>query len=202
MAPPARARVPFVGLTGGLGAGKTTALLALAELGAATFSTDAAVHGLLNRPDVREQVAGRFGPGVLRGGEIDRSAVAAQIFASPSDRRWLESVLWPRVGEEVAAWREQVDALDDQPVAAVVEVPLLFESGMEVGFDHTLAVVAAEAVRGERAAARGHEAVDERAERQLTQEEKSQRASFTVRNDGTPEELKQQLSRVLATMQT
>lgn len=202
MAPRASARVPFVGLTGGLGAGKSTALIVLAELGAATFSTDAAVHDLLTGEELRGQIVGRLGPGVLSGGEIDRSAVAAQVFASPSDRKWLESVLWPLVGREVAAWREGVDALDEPPVAAVVEVPLLFEAGMEDGFDHTVAVVAGEAVRAERAGARGHLAVDERADRQLTQEEKSHRADFTVRNDGTPDELKQQLSRVLASMRT
>ncbi len=195
-------RVPFVGLTGGLGAGKSTALIALAELGAATFSTDAAVHELLTGEGLREQIADRLGPGVLSGGEVDRSAVAAQVFASPSDRKWLESVLWPMVGREVAAWREQVDALDEPPAAAVVEVPLLFEAGMEEGFDHTVAVIADEAVRAERARSRGHLAVDERAGRQLNQEEKSQRADFTVRNDGTPEELKEQLSRVLTTMRT
>ena len=100
-------------------------------------------------------------------------------------------------GERVAEWRQEVDALDPPP-AAVVEVPLLFESGMEAVFDATIAVVADEGVREERAGARGHAAVAERAGRQLSQEEKAQRADFTVRNDGTLEELKETLSRVLA----
>jgi dephospho-CoA kinase len=81
---------------------------------------------------------------------------------------------------------------------AVVEVPLLFESGMEAVFDSTIAVVADEATREQRAAARGHAAVAERAGRQLSQAEKAQRADFTVRNDGSLDELKQTLSRVLA----
>ena len=200
MPAPADERVPFVGLTGGLGAGKSTALAAFAELGAATFSTDAAVHELLGGDELRDQIVERLGPGVVSGGEIDRSALAAQVFASPADRRWLESQLWPRVGREVAAWREQVEALEDPPPAAVVEVPLLFEAGMEEGFDNIVAVIADEATRSERAGARGHAAVDERSGRQLTQEEKSQRADFTVRNDGTPEELRALLSAVLATM--
>ncbi|MBA2793049.1 MAG: dephospho-CoA kinase [Thermoleophilaceae bacterium] len=200
MPSPAGERVLFVGLTGGLGAGKSTALAAFAELGAATFSTDAAVHELLGGDELREQIVARLGPGVVSGGDIDRSALAAQVFSSPADRRWLESVLWPRVGEQVAAWREQVEALEVPPPAAVVEVPLLFEAGMEEGFDKTVAVIAEEAVRAERAGARGHAAVDERSGRQLTQEEKSQRADFTVRNDGTPEELKAELSQVLATI--
>jgi dephospho-CoA kinase len=100
----------------------------------------------------------------------------------------------------VAEWKEQVDAADPRPRAAVVEVPLLFESGMESAFDHTLAVVADEAVRGDRAGARGHAAVESRAGRQLTQAEKADRADFVVRNDGTLEELKDALARFLATI--
>ena len=71
----------------------------------------------------------------------------------------------------------------------MVEVPLLFESGMDAGFDATIAVVADEAVRRERAAARGHESVDERTARQLTQDEKAARATYAVANSGTLEEL-------------
>lgn len=198
MPTPASARVPFVGLTGGLGAGKSTALAVFAELGAATFSTDAAVHELLGGDALRDQIVERLGPGMLSGGAIDRTALAAQVFSSPGDRRWLESVLWPLVGEEVAAWREQVEAAEDLPPAAVVEVPLLFEAGMEEGFDTTIAVIAEEALRAERAGSRGHASVDERSGRQLTQEEKSQRADFTVHNDGTIEEFTAELSDVLA----
>jgi len=82
----------------------------------------------------------------------------------------------------------------------VVETPLLFEAGMEDFYDFTIAVVADEELRAERAGARGHQAVTERSGRQLTQEEKSQRATFTIRNDGTLDELKQDLSTILATI--
>ena len=200
MAAPPRARVPFVGLTGGLGAGKSTALAALAELGAATLSADVVVHDLLATEDVRAEVAQRLGPGVVRDGALDRDAVATKVFESPADREWLESLLWPRVGERVLAWRAEIEQVEPPPPAAVVEVPLLFEAGMQDAFDHTLVVAADEAVRAARAGERGHEAVAERAGRQLTQEEKSQRADFTVRNDGTPAELRAELARVLASM--
>ena len=73
-----------------------------------------------------------------------------------------------------------------------MEVPLLFESGMQGAFDATIAVVADEAVRAERAGARGHAALDERAARQLSQQEKAQRATYVVVNDGTVEELESQ----------
>ncbi len=145
-------------------------------------------------------MAARLGEDVIADGRVDRSKVGERVFASPEDREWLESLLWPRVGEKVVAWREEMSGLDPPPPAAVVEVPLLFEAGMEKAFDTTIAVVADEAVRAERAGNRGHSAVDERSGRQLTQEEKSQRADFSVRNDGTPEELKAELSRVLDTL--
>jgi dephospho-CoA kinase len=185
---------PFVGLTGGLGAGKSEALRLLGELGAATLSTDAVVHDLLATDDLRDQVVDRLGPEVMRDGALDRSAIAERVFGDDEARAWLEGVLWPRVGERVAAWRAEVG--DDR--VAVVEVPLLFESGMEDVFDHTIAVVADEGVRERRAAARGHASVAERAGRQLTQAEKAQKADFTVRNDGSLTDLRESLSQVLA----
>jgi dephospho-CoA kinase len=194
------ARVPFVGLTGGLGAGKSEALRALGELGAATLSTDAVVHELLASDDLRETVVGRLGAEVAPGGALDRSLIAERVFGDEDARGWLEGELWPRVGARVAEWRQEVEALEPPPPAAVVEVPLLFESGMEAAFDATIAVVADEDVRAERAGARGHAAVTERAGRQLTQREKAEKADFEVLNDGTLEELRQVLSRVLATL--
>ena len=191
-------RVPFVGLTGGLGAGKSTALAALAELGAVTLSTDAIVHELLATDELRRLLVERFGEEVAPDGSVDRGAVAAKVFDRPEAREWLEGQLWPRVGGRVAEWRSQVEVAEPPPPAAVVETPLLFEAGMEGAFDHTIAIVAEESVRAERAGARGHQAVAERAGRQLSQEEKSQRADFVVRNDGTPDELRSELALVLA----
>ncbi len=200
MGAPSSARVPFVGLTGGMGAGKSTALAALKELGAETLSSDDVVHDLLGTDELREQIAGRFGADVVRDDAIDRGALAAAAFESAESREWLERLLWPRVGDRVARWRTEVEALKPPPPAAVVEVPLLFEADLEARFDHTVAVVADEGIRTERAGARGHQAVVERTARQLSQDEKAQRADFAVRNDGTPEELKAELSRLLATM--
>ena len=192
------AGVPFVGLTGGLGAGKSEALRALGELGAATLSTDAVVHELLASDELRDVVVARLGEEVAADGRLDRSLIAERVFGDEEARRWLEGELWPRVGQRVAEWKQEVDTLDPPPPAAVVEVPLLFESGMEAAFAATIAVVADENVRAERARARGHAAVAERTGRQLSQDEKSQRADFEVRNDGTLDELREKLSLVLA----
>src|SRR4051794_2318926 len=87
------------------------------------------------------------------------------------------------------------------PRAAVVETPLLFEAGMDGVYDATIAVVADEDVRAQRAASRGHAATDERAARQLPQDEKARRATFAVDNSGTVEELEAKLSDVLAKLE-
>ena len=146
--------VPLVGLTGGLGAGKSEALRALGELGAATLSTDAVVHDLLAVPEVRSLVVERLGEEVAPDGRVDRALVAERVFGDDEARQWLEATLWPRVGERMLEWKAAVDAASPQPPAAVVEVPLLFESGMGPAFDHTIAVVADEEVRERRAAER------------------------------------------------
>ncbi len=186
-----------MGLTGGIGAGKSTALAALEELGAAVLSADQVVHDLYESEEVRAAVVARFGPEVAPDGRVDRGALATRAFATDEDRHWLEGLLWPRVGERMVSWRAELERRSPAPRAAVVEVPLLFESGMESGFDATIAVVAPEDVRAERAAGRGHHAVDERAARQLTQQEKAQRATYVVDNDGDIDALRAKLSSVL-----
>jgi dephospho-CoA kinase len=191
------ARLPFVGLTGGIGAGKSEALAALERLGAATLSTDAVVHELYRTDELRDALVERLGDEVAPGGSIDRSAVAAKVFEDPEQREWLEDELWPRVGRRVWEWREEQERRDPPPKAAVVEVPLLFESGMDKAFDSTIAVVADETVRAERAGERGHEGVASRTSRQLSQDEKAQRADFVVENDGTLEQLEAKMSVLL-----
>ena len=189
--------VPIVGLTGGMGAGKSTALEILRRLGAAVLSTDAVVHELLASEPVRAAVVERFGAKVAPGGVVDRPAVAAEAFASDDGTAWLEGLLWPLVGERAGEWISEVRQRSPAPRAAVIEVPLLFESGLTAGYDATIAVISDERVRRQRAAGRGHELADERSSRQLPQEEKARRATFVVRNDGTREDLEGELSAVL-----
>jgi dephospho-CoA kinase len=185
-------------LTGGIGAGKSEALAALARLGAATLSADAVVHSLYEDPEVRDAVVARWGPEVAPDGRVDRAAVARHAFATEAERGWLEGLIWPRVGERIAQWRAAESRREPPPRALVVETPLLFEAGLESGYDATIAVVADEAVRARRAAARGHAALDERTARQLPQVEKAARATYAVENSGTLRELEQELSGVLA----
>ncbi len=191
----------FIGLTGGIGAGKSEALAASERLGAAVLSTDAVVHELLGSDELREALSEHWGERVLAAsGEVDRAAVAEIVFESPEELRWLESVVFPRVGERVVAWRADLEAAPDPPPAAVVEVPLLFEAGIEGIFDTTIAVVSAEQTRAQRAEDRGQPGLGGREARQLTQEEKAERADHVVRNEGTLEELEQSMREVLGSL--
>ena len=193
-------RPPLVGLTGGIGAGKSEALAALGRLGAATLSTDAIVHELYASPELAALVRDRWGEEVAPGGVVDRSAVARVAFADDDERRWLEQQLWPRVGDRVAAFVQAAAEAERPPPAVVIETPLLFEAGMESAYDATVAIVADEDVRAQRAGARGHAAVAERTSRQLSQPEKAARATYAVTNDGSVADLEAALSALLATL--
>lgn len=191
---------PFVGLTGGIGSGKSTALAVLERMGCAVLSTDAVVHELYASDEIVSAVRNRFGNDVAPDGVVDRALLADRAFATPEDRAWLEGLLWPKVGERMADFKAAAEAAEPPPRAIVVEVPLLFESGMDRGYDVTIAVIASEAVRAERAAGRGHRALDERAARQLGQEEKAARSTYVVVNDGEVSELERKLAEVLERM--
>ena len=187
----------FVGLTGGIGSGKSEALAAFKRLGVPTLSTDAVVHDLLGGEEVRRLLHERWGDRVLADGEVDRAAVAAIVFDRPEELSWLEGILFPLVGGRMVAWRAQLEADHD---VAVVEVPLLFEAGIEGAFDATLAVVADEELRAARAAGRGHEGVAGRGARQLSQGEKARRADYVINNDGTIRDLEAAVGEVLAAL--
>jgi dephospho-CoA kinase len=180
-----------------MGAGKSTALKALERLGAAVQSSDTVVHQLYEGAQLRDAVVTRWGTEVAPGGVVDRAEVARRAFADADGREWLEATVWPLVGERMGTWLAQARALEPAPRAIVVEVPLLFEAGMEGMYDATIAVIAAEELRERRAAARGHELTAERAARQLSQEEKAARATYVVKNDGSVQELERELSAVL-----
>jgi dephospho-CoA kinase len=184
-----------IGLTGGIAAGKSEALAAFGRLGAATLSSDAVVHELLESEDLQRRLVERWGPEVAPATGVDRSRIGAIVFAAPEELDWLESQLHPLVGARTAEW---LRALPADAEFAVVEVPLLFEGGREEAFDTTVAVVAAEELRRERATARGHTLVDEREARQLSQDEKASRAEHVIANDGSVEELERDLSALLA----
>jgi dephospho-CoA kinase len=187
-----------IGLTGGIAAGKSEALSAFERLGAATISSDAVVHELLDSEPLLGRLTERWGAEVAPEGRVDRARVGEVVFADPDELAWLEAQVHPLVGERIGAW---LGSLPEDVRIAVVEVPLLFESEMEPVFDTTVAVVTSDEVRRARAEGRGHALVSEREARQLAQEEKAARAEHVVENDGTLEDLEQRLSVLVAKLE-
>ena len=189
--------VPFVGLTGGLGAGKSTALAVLAALGAEVLSADAVVHELYETGEVADAVSARFGSEVFADGRVDRGALARRVFEAEEDRVWLEQLLWPLVGARAQEVHAQASRRRPPPRAVVVEAPLLFEADAASPYEATIAVVADDALRAERIAARDQAALASREALQLPQAEKARRSTYVVVNDGTVAELRERLADVL-----
>jgi dephospho-CoA kinase len=185
---------PFVGLTGGIGAGKSEALAAFERLGAATLSTDRVAHDLLDDPEVKAALVERWGEEIAPNGQVDRERVAEIVFGDRGELAWLESVTHPRVGTHVFEWRR---SLGPGVEVAVVEVPLLFEAAMEGAFDATVAVVADDELRDARLRQRGQGGLEGREARQLDQAEKARRADHVIRNDASLEELESEVRRVI-----
>lgn len=174
--------IAAIGLTGSLGAGKSTALRMFAGLGAGVFSADDAVHELYRRADVCAALRDRFGSAVFgEDGGVDRSALRKVVLADEQSLRWLEEFVHARVGEQM---RRRVRHCSAGTVM-VFEVPLLFDTGMEDMFDLTITIEAERGLRAQRATAPGREAVLEGFDRrQLSPEERMAKADLAFVNDG------------------
>jgi dephospho-CoA kinase len=184
----------FVGLTGGISAGKSEALAAFERAGAATLASDEVVHELLRGKRLRERLIERWGEGIAPDGAVDRARVAEIVFERPEELDWLEAELHPLVAEQFAAWRA---GLPEGVELAVVEVPLLFETGMEAAFDAVVCVIADDGVREERATGLDLAGLEGRRGRQLSQEEKAARATHVITNDGTLAELEARIAELV-----
>ncbi len=184
----------LVGLTGGIGAGKSEALAAFSRRGVPVLSTDKVAHDILDDDQVRDALVERWGDGIAPGGKVDRDEVGRIVFADRDELTWLESVTHPRVGAHVLEWRE---SLGPEVEIAVVEVPLLFEAAMEDAFEATLAVVADDEIRDARLRERGQAGLAGREDRQLDQAEKERRADHVIRNDASLEELDREVNQLM-----
>jgi dephospho-CoA kinase len=176
-----------VAITGGIGAGKSTALDAFRAHGAATVSSDEIVHHLLaTDDDVRDAVVERLGPDVLGpDGRPDRARIAEAVFGDREKLDWLERLLHPLVSREYLTWRERLAQLDDPPHVCVTEVPLLYEVGAQDRFDKVVVITAPRALREQRRRV----PLDDRDSRLLPDREKVRRADYHYVNTGTFEDL-------------
>lgn len=174
--------VVVVGLTGSVGAGKSTALRMFADLGAAVFSADEAVHRLYLRPDVRASLRARFGPAMLADdGSVDRSALAEIVLADEDARSRLEDLIHPQVADEMRRFLSTCRS----STVVVFEVPLLFDSGMGGMFDLTVTIEAGRELRAGRAAGPLRRKVFEGFDlKQLPSEQRASLADVAYVNDG------------------
>ena len=187
-----------VAITGGIGAGKSTALDAFRRHGAATVSSDEIVHHLLRTdPEVKKALVERLGEEVLDGDGIpDRERIAFRVFKDREALDFLEKLLHPLVSREYLEWREQLAGLPTPPRVCVTEVPLLYEVGAETRFDKVVVITAPAKLREARRGGR----TDDRESRLLPDREKVKRADFAYANTGTPEELDAWVAGVMATL--
>ncbi len=188
----------LVGLTGGIGSGKSTVAQMLEKRGAVVFDAD-----MLARQAVAPGTAGfdrvveRFGPHVLApGGDIDREALSSIVFADPAARRDLEAIVHPEVVRMFAQGCEEYQGTDR---VVVFSAPLLVETGMHTAFDVLIVVsapVQAQVERLMRERGMSETAVHARIAAQLPLEAKAEAADVIVDNEGSLEELDGQVDRV------
>ena len=187
-----------VAVTGGIGAGKSTALESFRRHGAATVSSDEIVHHLLaTDPEVKAVLVERLGEEILGDdGDPDRERIALRVFRDREALDFLEKLLHPLVSREYMAWREQLAKLPNPPQVCVTEVPLLYEVGAETRFDKIVVITAPTKLRE----ARRGGWKDDREARLVPDRVKAKRADFTYVNTGTLDELDAWVAEVMATL--
>lgn len=175
-----------LGLTGSIATGKSTALKAFADLGIATFSSDDAVHELYRGAAVAP-VEAAF-PGVTVGGVIDREKLSRHLVGHPLRLKQLEAIVHPLVRAGIRSFLADAEARGE--AIAVVDIPLLFENGVDWGLDAVVVTVVDEAEQRRRALARPGMTVDKLEAilaRQLPQAEKVKRATYIIDTSSTIE---------------
>jgi dephospho-CoA kinase len=186
----------IIGLTGGMGCGKSTAAAFFAEQGFRRLDADRVVREeLLTAPEVIMAIRDRFGPGVLDAeGRVARDRLAGVVFNDPAALDWLEKLLHPRLR---ARWKALIDAAHGEKF--IVEVPLLFENGMENWFDFTVCVSTDSTLQLQRLEQRGipPELARQRLARQWPLTRKCELADFVLHNDGSPEFLREQVNALI-----
>lgn len=182
----------IIGLTGGMGTGKSTAAAMFAERGFRRLDADQLIRDeLLPSPEIARAIRDRLGEAMLAAdGRVRRDKVAEKVFADPAALAWLEDLLHPRL---LARWREIFDRAEG--TAFIVEVPLLYEKGLENWFDFIVCVTADSATQLRRLEQRGvpPELARQRLVKQLPLARKCELADHVLLNDGPPEFLREQV---------
>ena len=189
----------MLGLVGSVCAGKSTATDELERLGAQVHRADRHVHELLERDDVVAEAVAALGAEILGDdGRVDRRRLGARVFADEKALRALEGILHPRTGERIRSLIAESRNRSDAPVL-VIDAPLLVETGRHTEMDRLLAIDAPEERRAAWAqAARGWDRNElaRRDARLMPIGEKKKMADFIIENDGSREDLIEQVRRL------
>ena len=185
-----------LGLTGGIGCGKSTAAALFKDAGWQTIDSDSIVRELLAEDlDVQAQIRERWGDKVFtKDALVDRKAVAAIVFSDKSQLKWLENLIHPIVQER---WKSSLD--DAQDLALLVEIPLLFEKRLETYFDLTVCIYSLPNITESRMVKRGYTQSEilQRCEQQMPIDEKVERADHVISNTGSFDFLKLQIKKLI-----
>ncbi len=180
-----------IGLTGGIGSGKSTVARMLFDRGAAFVNADLVGHRSYRRGSpTYDRLVEAFGPEIVgANGEVDRQALGKRVFAEPADRQRLNDIVWPAMAEIMARDVETLRSKSER--VAVLEAAVLLEAGWQWLVDEIWVVVASAEVATQRLEAKGipREQTEARIRTQLSNEERCRQSNVVIENNGTLAEL-------------
>lgn len=176
-----------IGLTGGIGSGKSTVAKIFEVLGVPLYYADEAARRLLNEnAELKGRVIETFGPAVYTDDKLDRAALARIVFSAPKKLEQLNALVHPVTFTDAVRWLEKLDAQQPPLPYAIKEAALIFESGAEEWLDYVIGVYAPVKLRIKRAMERDKSSeadVIARMSKQMDEEEKMERCNFVINND-------------------
>lgn len=172
-----------IGLTGGIGSGKSTVARIFKHMGFPVYIADTEASHLMNSsPDIRREITGRFGETIYSNNQLNKAELAKIIFEDKEALRDINHIVHPRVMEDFKSWSQR----QKSPIV-LFESAILYEAGLNEFFGHIICVTAPEEVRIQRVISRDHttaEKVRDRMNNQMGEKEKISRVDFIVNNDG------------------
>ncbi len=187
------------GLTGNIGSGKSTVAQMLVEKGAALIDSDALAREATKDPDILRRIADALGDDLIREGELDRPRAAERVFGDKEAREALNGIIHPWVRRKSEERAEELERRASPPEVILLDIPLLYENGLEEGLDAVIVVDAPLETRVARVQERSglsEQEVRARDDAQMPLEEKVARADYVVDNSGDKEALEPQLERL------
>jgi len=186
----------YLGLTGGIGSGKSTAARMFADLGATVIDADAIAKEVLEPGQLgHESIVNKFGDEILdSSGNVDRSALAAKVFENSAELKELEGIVHPAVASKVLEIRESLPA----GITVIYDTPLLVEKKLQDQFDQVVVVLAPEPLRTQRLIDRGlaERDIAARMSKQASDDQRRAVANFVIDNSGSLAQLRAQVQNV------